>query len=127
MSMSIDTVNSICVDTARLDIHEVVRRLNSHLGTTLVPALTGSKYRKLPHRWAKSDDPVPGPRCARHAILGAQSLVESAGRCRDRFFATGVALELVDIDHVEDRRTPQCLHSDRASPHRAVSSRVFPA
>ena len=59
--MSIDIVNSIYGETARLDIHEVVRRLNAHLGATLVAALTGSKDSKQPHRWAKSDGPVPGP------------------------------------------------------------------
>lgn len=59
--MSITTVGGIYGETARLDIHEVVRRLNAHLGATLVAALAGSKDRKLPHRWAKSDGPLPGP------------------------------------------------------------------
>lgn len=38
----------------------MVRRLKAHLGATLVASLTGSKDRKLPYRWAKSDGPVPG-------------------------------------------------------------------
>jgi hypothetical protein len=67
--MSIKTVSSICGETARLDIHDVVRRLNAHLGATLVAALTGSKDRELPHRWAKSDGPVPGPEFERRLRL----------------------------------------------------------
>lgn len=47
--------------TARLDIHEVVRRLNSHLGPLLVATLAGSKDPKLPHKWAKPHGPTPGP------------------------------------------------------------------
>lgn len=48
-------------ETARLDIHELVRRLNNHLGPLLVAALAGSKDKKLPHKWAKPDGPTPGP------------------------------------------------------------------
>lgn len=46
--------------TARLDIHEIVRQLNMHLGPTLVAALSGTKDWKMPIRWAKSDGPTPG-------------------------------------------------------------------
>lgn len=46
--------------TARLDIHEIVRQLNMHLGPTLVAALAGTKDRKMPIRWAKADGPTPG-------------------------------------------------------------------
>lgn len=48
-------------DTARLDIHELVRRLNSHLGPLLVATLAGSKDSKLPYKWAKPDGTTPGP------------------------------------------------------------------
>lgn len=48
-------------ETARLDIHELVRRLNSHLGPLLVASLSGSKDSKLPYKWAKPDGPTPGP------------------------------------------------------------------
>lgn len=44
----------------RLDIHELVRELNAALGPTLVAAATGSKDRKLPLKWAKTDGPRPG-------------------------------------------------------------------
>lgn len=40
-----------------MDIHEVVRRMNSHVGATLVAALAGSRDSKLPYRWAKSATP----------------------------------------------------------------------
>lgn len=45
--------------TMRMDIHAIVRELNSVLGPTLVASLSGSKDRKLPNRWAKSDGPEP--------------------------------------------------------------------
>jgi len=46
--------------TARLDIHEVARQLNAHLGPTLVAAAVGTPDRKLPIRWAKASGPTPG-------------------------------------------------------------------
>lgn len=56
--MSIDTtISDGFAETARLDIHELVRRLNSHLGPTLVAALAGTKDRRQPIRWAKPDGP----------------------------------------------------------------------
>src|SRR3954463_8717918 len=57
-------VNNVLADaqarTIRMDIHEIVSRLVSHLGATLVATLTGVSDRKLPYRWAKPDGPVPG-------------------------------------------------------------------
>jgi hypothetical protein len=46
-------------ETIRMDVHELVRRLNSHLGATLVAALAGVRDSKLPYRWAKPDGPTP--------------------------------------------------------------------
>jgi len=46
-------------DTTRLDIHELTRRLNNHLGATAVAILAGSRDSKLPYRWAKDSGPVP--------------------------------------------------------------------
>ncbi|WP_233201662.1 hypothetical protein [Cryobacterium sp. Y11] len=69
MRLGVKTVSDIYGETARLDIQDVVRRLNVHLGATLVAALAGSKDRKLPHRWAKSDGPVPGPDVERRLRL----------------------------------------------------------
>ncbi|WP_125610379.1 hypothetical protein [Specibacter cremeus] len=52
-------VGSAHAKTARLDIREIVRRLNSALGATLVAALAGSKDRKISYGWAKQDGPEP--------------------------------------------------------------------
>ncbi|MET3635970.1 MULTISPECIES: hypothetical protein [Curtobacterium] len=46
--------------STRLDLRELVQELNAALGPTLVAAATGSKDRKLPLKWAKSDGPRPG-------------------------------------------------------------------
>lgn len=60
--MSISAIiNTGFVETAQLDIHELVRRLNTHLGPTLVAAISGSKDTKQPIRWAKPDGPAPSP------------------------------------------------------------------
>lgn len=48
-------------ETARLDIHELVLRLNSYLGPLMVASLAGSKDSKLPYKWAKPAGPTPGP------------------------------------------------------------------
>lgn len=56
-------------ETARLDIHEVVRRLNSHLGPLLVATLAGSKDPKAPHRWARPAGSVPGPAFQKRLFL----------------------------------------------------------
>lgn len=47
------------------DIHDIVRELNAALGPTLVAALSGSKDRRLPIRWAKADGPEPRTEAAR--------------------------------------------------------------
>ena len=56
-------------ETVRLDIHEVVRRLNSHLGPLLVATLAGSKDPKAPHRWAKPAGSIPGPAFQKRLLL----------------------------------------------------------
>jgi len=45
--------------TARMDSHDIARILVAGLGPTLVAAMTGSKDRKLPTKWAKPDGPTP--------------------------------------------------------------------
>jgi hypothetical protein len=55
--------------TARLDIHEIVRQLNAHLGTTLVAASTGTKDRGLPLKWAKPDGPMPREEAQRRILF----------------------------------------------------------
>lgn len=57
------TVSSVDAhaQAVHLEIHELVRQLNTHLGPTLVAALAGSKDTKLPHKWAKPAGPRPRP------------------------------------------------------------------
>ncbi len=57
--MGSNTVIAAHEETARLNIHELVQRLNSHLGATVVAALAGVRDSKLPYRWAKPDGPTP--------------------------------------------------------------------
>lgn len=59
MADFIGTVAGGYTETARLDVHELVRRLNSHLGPTLVAALANVRDRKLPSKWAQADGPEP--------------------------------------------------------------------
>jgi len=56
--------------TARMDVHEVASVLVQGLGPTLVAALTGSKDRKLPGKWAKPDGPRPSADFTRRLQLG---------------------------------------------------------
>lgn len=55
--MSVSAMSQAHAETVRLGIHEVVRRMNSHLGATVVAALAGSKDSKSPYRWAKDTTP----------------------------------------------------------------------
>lgn len=58
--MATDVIVGAYEETIRLDVHQLVQRLNSHLGATLVAVLAGVRDSKLPYRWAKPDGPVPG-------------------------------------------------------------------
>ncbi|MGE2835452.1 hypothetical protein [Mycobacterium sp. SMC-4] len=57
--MPIDIDTKIGEETLKMDTHELVRQLNSHLGPTLVALLAGVRDKKLPHKWAKADGPTP--------------------------------------------------------------------
>jgi len=59
--MPTDVAMASHYETTRMDIHELVRRLNSHLGATLVATMAGVRDSKLPYRWAKLDGPTPNP------------------------------------------------------------------
>ncbi len=67
--MSASTVVDKHGGTIRMGIHEVARQLNAGLGPTLVAALTGTKDRKLPIRWAHTGGPEPGPDFRRRLLL----------------------------------------------------------
>lgn len=58
--MSVSAMDQAHSGTVRLGIHEVVRRMNNHLGATAVAALAGSKDSKAPYRWAKETTPHAG-------------------------------------------------------------------
>ena len=68
--------------TARMDVHEVAAVLVQGLGPTLVAAMTGSKDRKLPSKWAKPDGPRPSADFARrlrrasHAFTAPNAVVQ---------------------------------------------------
>jgi hypothetical protein len=57
-------------ETARMDVHQIARELVGALGPTLVAAMTGTKDRKLPSKWAKPDGPEPSADFARRLQLG---------------------------------------------------------
>jgi len=77
--MEAQTVTGVHAATARMDIHEVARQLNNHLGPTLVAALAGTPDRKLPIRWAKADGPTPGAGYTRRLQLAHRAWTHVAG------------------------------------------------
>ena len=60
-----DLATQAFAETVSLDIHELVARLNGHLGATAVAALAGVRDSKLPYRWAKPTGPTPSPEARR--------------------------------------------------------------
>jgi len=59
------TVTGTHAATERMDSHEVVRQLNSHLGPTLVASLAGTPGRKLPDPLGQIRRPDTGDLSAR--------------------------------------------------------------
>lgn len=57
--MPTDIAISTHAETTRLEIHELVGRMNMHLGASVVATLAGVNDSKLPYRWAKIDGPTP--------------------------------------------------------------------
>ncbi|PYF95900.1 hypothetical protein SAMN05216184_1264 [Georgenia satyanarayanai] len=57
-------------DATRLDIHDLVRILNEDVGTTVVQAMTGTKDRGQPARWARPDGPEPRLKTVNQLRLG---------------------------------------------------------
>lgn len=77
--MPIDAVvGSAAVRTNELGIREIVRRLNSGLGPTLVAGLSGSKDRRISHKWAKDDGPEPNAAAVRRLMTGIRIWTELA-------------------------------------------------
>ena len=85
------------LDTTRLSTHELVRQLVRHLGPTLVAALADVRDRKLPHKWAHSDGPVPRPESLRrlqaaHRAWTAISTADSESVARNWFIGANPRL-----------------------------------
>lgn len=57
-------------DATRLDIHDLARILNESVGTTVVQAMTGTKDRGQPARWARPDGPEPRLKTVNQLRLG---------------------------------------------------------
>ena len=57
-------------ETARMDLHQVAAILVGGLGSTLVAAMTGTKDRKLPSKWAQPDGPNPSTTFTKRLLLG---------------------------------------------------------
>ncbi|GAB4100537.1 hypothetical protein [Sinomonas halotolerans] len=57
-------------DASRMDIHDVVRELNQHVGATVVQTMAGVKGRTSTYSWAKPDGPDPGPIAEARLRLG---------------------------------------------------------
>lgn len=91
--MSISTTIIAGYDrTARMDIHELVRRLNLHLGPLLVATLAGSKDPKLPYKWAKPGGTTPGPAFQKRLQLAHRvwlSLADAEGEAIARSWFVG--------------------------------------
>lgn len=68
--MPVTTITAQYNDTARMDVHQVARELVESLGPTLVAAMTGTRDRKLPAKWAKPDGPNPRADFVRRLQLG---------------------------------------------------------
>lgn len=89
--------NELHEKTTKLDIHELVRQLNSHLGPTLVATLAHVKDRKLPHKWAKVGGPEPRPESharllVAHRVWTDISNAESDGVARSWFIGANPRL-----------------------------------
>lgn len=63
------------------DIHELVRRLNTHLGTTLVAALAGARDSRSSYGWADDVTPV---RDAEQRIRAAYRVWVTIARSQSR-------------------------------------------
>src|SRR4029453_4330195 len=96
--MPTDLFTHIHEQTIRLDLHEVVRRLNKHLGATLVATLAGARDRKLAYKWAQSDGPTPKDEAATrlyaaHAIWKALADAENEYVARAWFIGVNPRLD----------------------------------
>lgn len=85
-------------ETARMDVHELVRQLVMHLGPTLVATIANVKSRQMPHRWAQEAGPKPNAEAHRrlmtaHRIWSQISSAESDDTTRAWFIGANPRLD----------------------------------
>lgn len=95
--MASDVLTDAHEKSARLDLHELVRVLNSHLGATLVATLSGVKDRKAPYKWAKAGGIEPRPEAQRrllaaHRVWSMISTTENHSVARSWFIGANPRL-----------------------------------
>lgn len=93
----LDLANDQHIRTTLLNVHELVRQLNAHLGPTLVAALAGVRDRKLPLKWATPDGPTPRAEPERrlrmaHRLWGHLSAAENEHVARAWFIGANPRL-----------------------------------
>ncbi|TRW47610.1 hypothetical protein [Georgenia yuyongxinii] len=57
--MESPTHDGVHAETTRMDIHDLVRTLNEHVGATVVQSMAGVRDRTAPYRWAQPGGPEP--------------------------------------------------------------------
>lgn len=106
--------------TTRLTTPELVRQLNAHLGPTLVAALANVRDRKLPHKWAMVDGPVPRDESLRrlqaaHRVWRLISGVENDYTARAWFIGANPRLdEQSPVMQLRDGEVPRVIAAARA-------------
>ena len=92
------TVLKIFAETTKLDSHQLVAELNTHLGPTLVAALAGVRDSKASIGWAKKDGPTPRAATYErllmaHRVFAAISTVENQFVARAWFIGRNPRLD----------------------------------
>ena len=107
-------VNSIDghAETTRLDIHEIVRQLTSHLGPAMVARLANVNDRKLPYKWAargqKPRDSSKQRLMLAHRIWNELSRSENEHTARNWFIGVNPLLgETSPAEALREGRLPE--------------------
>lgn len=108
-------------DATRRNIHDLVRILNEHVGTVVVQAMTGTKERGQPARWAKPDGPEPRLKTTNQLRLGYR-----VWRMLEQAEGPDVALAwLVGSNPRFDERTPVSAIRDLQSAEVVGAAQAF--
>jgi len=120
MTGNTQTLVEIFHETTRLDIHELTRRLNNHLGATAVAILAGSRDAKLPYRWAKESGPIPNESSQNrlrtaHRVWGMIADAESDHTARTWFVGLNPLLnEISPLMALRDDRLKEVIDAAKA-------------